>query len=80
MSTGPLPAGPYLVAGLGQAGAAAIGALRAAPACERLVAWDASGAPGVHGGAGALRRRGVAVFSAATGPTRWRPPGRARPW
>ena len=67
MSTGPLPAGPYLVAGLGQAGAAAIGALRAAPACERLVAWDASGAPGVHGGAGALRRRGVAVFVGGDG-------------
>ena len=67
MSSGPLPAGPYLVAGLGEAGAAAIGTLRAAPACERLVAWDAAGAPGVHGGAGALRRRGVAVFIGGDG-------------
>ncbi|MET0684944.1 MAG: Mur ligase family protein [Solirubrobacteraceae bacterium] len=62
-----LPAGPYLVAGLGQAGAAAIEALRAAPACERLLAWDAAGAPGVHGGPRALRRRGVEVFVGGDG-------------
>ena len=55
------------MAGLGQAGAAAIEALRAAPACERLLAWDAAGAPGVHGGPRALRRRGVEVFVGGDG-------------
>lgn len=59
--------GPYLVAGLGQAGGAALAALRRSDRCERLVAWDARGAPGVHGGVRALRRSHVRVFIGGDG-------------
>lgn len=41
----PLPGGPYLVAGLGRAGRAAVAALEATSSGESIVAWDADTRP-----------------------------------
>ena len=55
----PVPDGPYVVAGLGQAGLAAIAALRRARPEARVIAWDASASAVVRHRARQLRRRGV---------------------
>jgi UDP-N-acetylmuramoyl-L-alanyl-D-glutamate--2,6-diaminopimelate ligase len=56
-----LPRGPYLVVGLGRAGRAAADALLAAPAAERVLAWDRARTPAVRDAARRLSRRGVEV-------------------
>jgi UDP-N-acetylmuramyl tripeptide synthase len=49
------------VAGLGRAGRAAVDALMAVPAAERVIAWDRSTDGAVRGAVRGLRRRGVEV-------------------
>lgn len=56
----PLPAGPFLVAGLGRAGRAAADALLAAGAGP-IRAWDASSKPALRSAARRLHARGVEV-------------------
>ncbi len=55
------PRGPCLVAGLGRAGEAALGALSARWGADGLVAWDAAETPKVCEAARRWRRRGVEV-------------------
>jgi len=57
----PLPAGQYMVAGLGRAGRAAIDALVATTAAEHVLAWDGASDGRVRGIARRLRRRGIDV-------------------
>ncbi len=64
-----LPQGPYLVLGLGNAGSAAAEVLLAAPAAERVHAWDNATAGGVRITARRLRRRGVDVHLGGDGLT-----------
>ena len=56
-----LPQGPYLVAGLGRAGGAAVEALLSCPAAERVLAWDGARDARVRSVARRLRGRGVDV-------------------
>jgi len=56
----PLPAGPFLVAGLGRAGSAAVGALLRT-ATGSIAAWDASDTRALRSVARRLRARGVDV-------------------
>ncbi len=64
-----LPQGPYLVLGLGKAGSAAAEALLAAPAAERVHAWDSATAGAARVTARRLRRRGVDVHLGGDGLT-----------
>ncbi|HXQ00900.1 MAG TPA: Mur ligase family protein [Solirubrobacteraceae bacterium] len=57
----PFPSGPYLVAGLGRAGRAAIEALAATSGVEQVSAWDRCSDGAVRALARGLRRRGVEV-------------------
>jgi UDP-N-acetylmuramoyl-L-alanyl-D-glutamate--2,6-diaminopimelate ligase len=56
-----LPHGTYLVAGLGSAGGAAVGALLECGSAERLLAWDRARSGQLRGLQARLRRRGVDV-------------------
>ena len=57
----PVPHGPYVVAGLGRAGCAAVDALLAFVPAARIVAWDGASGGRVRSVARGLRRRGVEV-------------------
>ncbi len=67
MDRPPLTRGPYLVAGLGRAGQAAVAALRTNEAAERVIAWDAADAGGVRAIARGMRRQGVEVVLGGDG-------------
>lgn len=64
-----LPQGSYLILGLGNAGSAAAEALLAAPAAERVHAWDGATAGAVRVTARRLRRRDVDVHLGGDGLT-----------
>ncbi len=57
----PLPHAPYLVAGLGKAGCAAVEMLVEDPLAERVYAWDGKTAGDVRTAARRFRHRGVEV-------------------
>src|ERR1019366_9498512 len=57
----PLPAGPFLVAGLGRAGRAAVEALKAGAGAEHIVAWDADTRPPMQRLRRKLEADGVSV-------------------
>jgi UDP-N-acetylmuramoyl-L-alanyl-D-glutamate--2,6-diaminopimelate ligase len=60
-----LPEPPFLVAGLGRAGTAAVGALTERVGSEAVRAWDADTADAMQRSAQALRTEGVAVHLGA---------------
>jgi UDP-N-acetylmuramoyl-L-alanyl-D-glutamate--2,6-diaminopimelate ligase len=55
------PPGPWLVAGLGRAGTAAVAALESLGGASAVSAWDAASTPPVCAAARALQQRGIRV-------------------
>lgn len=63
-----LPPPPFLVAGLGRAGTAALSALRRSVAAGELYAWDKSTASSIRGVAAELRAQGIKTWLGAAPP------------